>query len=191
MMRFLTLFSLFSTSSHALQKAYFAGGCFWCMEAPFEKQKGVTSVISGFTGGPESSPTYNDVSSGKTGHTEAVEITFDEKQITYKELLDIFWKQIDPTDAKGQFVDRGAQYRPGIFYVDEKQKQQAEQSKQDLMTSKVFKKPIVAEITPFTSFHPAEDYHQDYYKKNPLRYKFYRHRSGRDQFLERFWKKNR
>ena len=188
-MKLLTLFTLFNTQAHALQKAYFAGGCFWCMEAPFEKQKGVTSVISGFTGGSEPSPSYKDVSSGKTSHTEAVEITFDEKQITYQQLLDIFWKQIDPTDTSGQFVDRGSHYRPGIFYTNKEQKFEAEKSKENLVAKKIFSKPIKTEITPFTSFHPAEQYHQDYYKKNPIRYQFYRLRSGRDQFLKKFWKK--
>ena len=182
---------LTTTQAMALQKTYFAGGCFWCMEPPFEKEAGVISVISGYTGGPEKSPSYKQVAGGKTGHTEAIEITFDEEKISYQKLLDIFWQQIDPTDNQGQFVDRGRQYRPGIFYVDEKQKKLAEKSKQVLMDKKLFKGPIQVEITPFKAFYPAEDYHQDYYKKNPMSYYFYRNRSGRDQKLKKIWKKDR
>lgn len=174
-------------SAFAVQKAYFAGGCFWCMEAPFEKQAGVVSVISGYTGGKIKSPTYRQVSGGQTAHTEAVEISFDEQKITYQQLLAIFWRQIDPTDDTGQFVDRGAQYRPGIFYVNKQQQALAEKSRQELSQRKIFKRPIKTEITPFTAFYPAEDYHQDYYQKNPVRYRFYRHRSGRDQFLQKVW----
>ena len=171
----------------ATEKAYFAGGCFWCMEPPFEKASGVISVISGYTGGKEKSPSYQQVSRGKTGHTEAIQVTFDEQKITYLELLAIFWRQIDPTDNKGQFVDRGPQYRPGIFYTDEKQKAQAEKSRQDLSNNKIFQRPIQTEITPFQAFYPAENDHQDYYKKNPIRYRFYRLRSGRDSFLKKTW----
>lgn len=189
-MKFLVLFiSLFGiVISMAADKAYFAGGCFWCMESPFEKEKGVLSVVSGFTGGSERFPSYKDVAAGKTGHTESIEITFDPSKITYARLLEIFWRQIDPTDNRGQFVDRGSQYRPGIFYVNEKQKVLAEQSKNNLASKKIFDHPIIVEITPFKSFYPAEEYHQDYYKKNPLRYRYYRYRSGRDQFLQKKWK---
>ena len=176
-----------SIPAHALQKAYFAGGCFWCMEAPFEKQSGVISAISGYAGGEEKSPSYKDVSAGRTGHAEAIEITFDESKITYRQLLEIFWRQIDPTDDGGQFVDRGRQYRSEIFYVGEQQRAQAEQSKRELEQKNVFKKPIKTKITPFSTFYSAEDYHQDYYKKNPIRYRYYRYRSGRDQFLRKVW----
>ena len=169
------------------QKVYFAGGCFWCMEAPFEKQEGVLSVVSGYAGGKEKAPTYKQVSSGKTGHVEAIEVAFDPKKVSYEKLLEIFWRQIDPTDNGGQFADRGRQYRPVIFYQGEAQKGLAEKSKVALEEKKVFKKPILTEIVPFTSFYAAEDYHQDYYRKNPLRYKFYRYRSGRDQFLKKIW----
>ena len=188
-MKFLIpLFSLASTSvSLALDKAYFAGGCFWCMEAPFEKEPGVLSVISGFTGGHKPSPSYKDVSNGQTGHTEAIEILFDSNKTSYTRLLEIFWRQVDPTDNKGQFVDRGYQYRPGIFYVNDQQKTLAEKSRDELVRKKIFNCPLTIEITRFKSFHPAENYHQDYYKKNPLRYHYYRYRSGRDQFLEKAW----
>ena len=171
----------------ATEKAYFAGGCFWCMEPPFEKSLGVLSVVSGYTGGKEKSPTYQQVSRGKTGHTEAIQVTFDEKKITYPQLLAIFWRQIDPTDNRGQFVDRGPQYRPGIFYVNKEQKAQAEKSRQNLSEKKIFSAPIQIEITSFEAFYPAEDYHQDYYKKNPIRYRFYRRRSRRDIFLKKVW----
>lgn len=172
------------------EKATFAGGCFWCMEAPFEKLDGVKSVISGFTGGTKANPTYEESSSGTTGHTEAVEVTFDPEKVSYDKLLDTFWRSMDPTDAGGQFADRGGQYRPGIFFHSEAQKKAAEASKEALAKSKRFgDKPIVVEITKAGPFYPAEEYHQDYYKKNPLRYKFYRHGSGRDAFLEKVWGK--
>jgi peptide methionine sulfoxide reductase msrA/msrB len=171
-----------------LEKATFAGGCFWCMESPFEKLHGVKEVISGYTGGHKKTPTYKEVSSGTTGHLESVEITFDPSVISYDNLLDVFWRQIDPTDAGGQFVDRGGQYRSAIFYHSAEQKRLAEMSKRKLAASGIFHKPIVTEILPATTFYKAEDYHQDYYKKNPLRYKFYRFSSGRDQFLEKTWK---
>ncbi len=167
--------------------AIFAGGCFWCMEPPFEKLPGVLSVTSGYTGGNTVDPTYKEVSAGRTGHTEAIEIVFDPSQVSYPQLLEILWMNIDPTDGKGQFVDRGNQYRSGIFYLNEEQRVQAEASKQKLERSGRFDKPIVTEIVPATTFYPAEEYHQDYYKKNPLRYKFYRYNSGRDRFLEKAW----
>jgi peptide methionine sulfoxide reductase msrA/msrB len=173
----------------SLQKATFAGGCFWCTEADFEKLPGVVKVISGYTGGTKENPTYEEVSSGTTGHVEAVQVYYDPSKITYEELLDYFWKHVDPTDAGGQFVDRGSQYRSAIFYHDEEQKRLAEKSKEALGKSGRFKKPIVTEILKFTKFYEAEDYHQDYYKTHPLKYKFYRYRSGRDQFLEKVWGK--
>lgn len=172
-----------------LAVATFAGGCFWCTESDFEKLPGVVEVISGYSGGQEADPTYEQVSAGQTGHLEAVQVRYDPARIGYAQLLDWFWRHIDPTDAGGQFVDRGGQYRSAIFYHDQEQRLLAEQSKAKLTDSGVFKKPVVTEIRPFTSFYPAEDYHQDYYKVNPLRYKYYRHGSGRDQFLERTWGK--
>lgn len=170
-----------------LEKATFAGGCFWCMEPPFEKLNGVVEVIAGYTGGEKGSPTYEEVSSGTTGHYEAIQIIYDPEKVTYEELLDVFWKQIDPTDAGGSFVDRGQQYGSAIFYHDDKQKRLAELSKEKLGKSGVFKKPIATKILEFKVFYKAEDYHQDYYKKNPIRYKFYRSRSGRDKFINEVW----
>ena len=169
-----------------LKVATFAGGCFWCTEADFEKALGVKAV-SGDTGGTKENPTYQEVSSGSTGHVEAVQVYYDPSQVTYEKLLDTFWRHIDPTDPGGQFVDRGSQYRSVIFYHDEEQKELAEKSKEALSKSRKFSKPIVTEILKFTRFYEAEEYHQDYYKKNPLRYKFYRYNSGRDQFLKKVW----
>jgi peptide methionine sulfoxide reductase msrA/msrB len=173
----------------SLRKATFAGGCFWCTEADFEKLHGVVKVISGYTGGNKENPAYEEVSSGTTGHVEAVQVYYDPSKITYEELLDYFWKHVDPTDGGGQFVDRGAQYRSVIFYHDEDQKRSAEKSKEALSKSGKFNKPIVTEILKFTRFYEAEDYHQDYYKTHSLKYKFYRFGSGRDQFLEKTWGK--
>jgi peptide methionine sulfoxide reductase msrA/msrB len=170
-----------------LAKATFAGGCFWCTESDFEKLPGVKAVISGYSGGEEANPTYSQVSGGQTGHLESVQVHYDPAEITYAQLLDWFWRHVDPTDGGGQFVDRGRQYRSAIFYHHEEQRHLAEESKQKLEASGVFKKPIATEIRPFKAFYPAEDYHQDYYKHNPLRYRYYRHGSGRDQFLERTW----
>jgi peptide methionine sulfoxide reductase msrA/msrB len=169
------------------EKATFAGGCFWCMVPPFEKLDGVIKVVSGYTGGHKENPAYEEVSSGTTGHVESIQITFDPAKISYEKLLDVFWHQIDPTDAGGQFVDRGQQYRSVIFYHDAKQKAQAVKSRDELQRNGPFKKPIVTEIIPAIRFYPAEDYHQDYHKKNPVRYKFYRYNSGRDQFLKSSW----
>ena len=169
------------------EKATFAGGCFWCMETPFEKLDGVTEVISGYTGGKKVNPTYEEVSYGGTGHLESVQIIYDPSKITYSELLDVFWKQIDPTDPNGQFVDRGSQYRSAIFYHNDEQKGLAEKSKEELDESGKFGKPIVTEIIMASAFYKAEEYHQDYYKKNPIRYKFYRYNSGRDQYLKKIW----
>ena len=169
------------------EKATFAGGCFWCMETPFEKLDGVTEVISGYTGGKKVNPTYEEVSYGGTGHLESVQIIYDPSKITYSELLDVFWKQIDPTDPNGQFVDRGSQYRSAIFYHNDEQKGFAEKSKEELDKSGKFRKPVVTEIILASTFYKAEEYHQDYYKKNPIRYKFYRYNSGRDQYLKKIW----
>ena len=170
-----------------LKTATFAGGCFWCVESDFEKVDGVVEAVSGYTGGSQPDPTYKEVSAGGTDHAEAVQVRYDPVKITYKELLDVFWRQVDPTDAGGQFVDRGSQYRTAIFYHDEEQKRIAEESKAALEKSGRFSKPIVTEIVPLGEFYAAEEYHQDYYDKNPLRYKFYRMGSGRDQFLNRTW----
>jgi peptide methionine sulfoxide reductase msrA/msrB len=173
-----------------LRVATFAGGCFWCTEADFEKLPGVIKVVSGYTGGKRENPTYEQVSSGGTGHVEAIQVYYDPTRVTYEELLDYFWKHIDPTDSGGQFVDRGSQYRSAIFYHDEEQKQLAEKSREDLNRSGKFDKPIATEIVKFTRFYEAEDYHQDYYKKSSLKYKFYRFNSGRDQFLTSTWGKD-
>jgi peptide methionine sulfoxide reductase msrA/msrB len=171
------------------EKATFAGGCFWCMEPPIEKLDGVKEVISGYAGGHKENPTYEEVSAGTTGHFESVEVIYDPGKISYIKLLDVFWRQIDPTDAGGQFVDRGSSYKSAIFYHNEEQKRLAEESKEELAKSGRFGKPIVTEILPAGPFYRAEEYHQGYYKKNPIRYKFYRFNSGRDQFLKRVWVK--
>jgi peptide methionine sulfoxide reductase msrA/msrB len=170
-----------------LRVATFAGGCFWCTESDFEKVPGVVKVISGYTGGQKENPTYEEVSSGTTGHVEAVQVYYDPAKVTYQDLLDVFWRHIDPTDDGGQFVDRGSQYRSAIFYHDEEQKTLAEKSKAQLAASGRFAEPIVMTIRKFTKFYEAEDYHQDYYKKHSLKYRYYRWRSGRDQFLEKVW----
>jgi peptide methionine sulfoxide reductase msrA/msrB len=170
-----------------VKKATFAGGCFWCMEPPFEKLGGVTEVVAGYTGGYKGNPTYEEVSSGTTGHVEAIQITYDPSKISYSELLQVFWRQIDPTDPDGQFVDRGKQYRTVIFYHNDEQRRLAEGSKEEIERSGRFEKPIVTEIVKVGEFYRAEEYHQDFYKKNPIRYKYYRYRSGRDQFLKRVW----
>ncbi len=170
-----------------LEEATFAGGCFWCTESDFEKIDGVVEVISGYTGGHKENPTYEEVSSGGTGHVEAIKVVYDPMKVTYKKLLDIFWMHVDPTDSGGQFVDRGPQYRTAIFYHNDAQKQLAEKSREELNGSGRFDKPIVTEIVKSSEFYKAEDYHQDYYKENPIRYKYYRYRSGRDQFLKKVW----
>ena len=171
----------------ALEKATFAGGCFWCMEPPYDGLEGVVSVTSGYTGGQKKNPTYEEVSAGTTGHAEAVQIVYDPKKITYAKLLDIFWRNIDPLAKDRQFCDTGSQYRSAIFYHNEEQKRLAEASKKTLEQSKRFKGPIYMEIVPASEFYPAEEYHQKYYKKNPLRYKFYRFNCGRDQRLKELW----
>ena len=167
--------------------ATFAGGCFWCMEPPFDKLEGVISTTSGYTGGHKDNPTYKEVSRGGTGHAEAVQIIYDPDKVSYAELLDTFWHNIDPTTASGQFCDRGDQYRSEIFYQDATQQQQALASKQALDELKPFTAPVVTGISAASTFYPAEEYHQDYYQKNPLRYKFYRHGCGRDKRLEELW----
>lgn len=171
------------------EKATFAGGCFWCIEGAFDDVPGVQKAISGYTGGKIPHPTYEQVGSGTTGHLESVEVQFDPAVVSYKQLLQIFWRQIDPTDAGGQFVDRGTQYRTAIFYHNEAQRQDAEYSKKELNKSGLFDKPIVTEIRAAAEFYPAEDYHQDYHKTCPLKYKLYRAGSGRDQFIEKIWDK--
>ncbi len=167
--------------------ATFAGGCFWCVEAGLEKLPGVIDVISGYTDGQVENPTYEQVSAGTSGHVEAVQVHYDPSQVSYEVLIESFWRQIDPTDGGGQFSDRGPQYRPVIFYHDDEQKVAAERSRQSLDASGRFTKPVATDIRPLARFYPAEEYHQDYYKKNPLRYKYYRYGSGRDQFLEKSW----
>ena len=167
--------------------ATLAGGCFWCMEPPFEKLEGVVRVTSGYSGGTETNPTYREVASGMTGHAESVKIVYDPKKISYEEILNVFWMNIDPTQADGQFADRGEQYRTVIFYHDDEQKMKAEESKKKLEESGKFDRPIVTSIEPFKSFYKAEDYHQDYYKKNPVHYKMYKKGSGREGFIKRTW----
>ena len=178
-----------SVSENKLEKATFAGGCFWCMQPPFDKLDGVVSTTVGYCGGKEENPTYKQVSAGRTGHAEAVEILYDPSRVSYTELLNVFWMNIDPTQENGQFADIGAQYRTAIFYHSEEQKRLAETSKQELKNTGRFSKEIVTEIVPATPFYRAEEYHQDYYKKNPLRYKIYRYGSGRDDYLVRKWGK--
>jgi len=168
-------------------KAIFAGGCFWCEETAFEGVSGVVSVTSGFTGGQKKNPTYEEVSSGSTGHAESVEVVFDPAKISYDKLLDIFWHNVDPFDGGGQFCDRGTQYRSAIFYLDEAQRQAAEASKAKLEEQPRFKGKIVTQIVPASTFYPAEEYHQDFYKKNPVRYNQYRLGCGRDARLKQIW----
>jgi peptide-methionine (S)-S-oxide reductase len=171
------------------EKATFAGGCFWCMEPPFDELPGVISTTSGYTGGRTKNPTYEQVSAGITGHAESVEVLFDPAKITYARLLDVFWKNIDPLTANRQFCDSGTQYRSGIYYHTEEQKRLAEASKKALEDSGRFKQPLVTEIVAATAFYPAEDYHQDYYKKNPIRFKYYKYNCGRARRLEELWGK--
>ncbi|SDJ10981.1 peptide-methionine (S)-S-oxide reductase MsrA [Salimicrobium halophilum] len=171
--------------------ATLAGGCFWCMEPPFEKLKGIHSVVSGYTGGDVENPTYEEVSAGGTGHIEAVQVYYDPDVITYEEVLDVFWRQINPTDDEGQFVDRGYQYTTAIFYHNEKQKEIAENSKQELEESGRFDSDIVTPVRQAETFWRAEEYHQDYYKKNEWRYDYYRDNSGRDDYLNETWGEDR
>ena len=174
-------------STHQLERATFAGGCFWCMEPPFTALPGVISVMPGYTGGTNANPTYEDVSGGATGHAEAVQILYDPAKVSYEQLLETFWKNIDPTQADGQFVDRGSQYRTAIFTHTEAQARLAQASKARLAQSEKFTKPIVTEVVPASTFYPAEDYHQAYYKKNPMRYQLYKAGSGREGYLKRTW----
>ncbi|NQT58298.1 MAG: peptide-methionine (S)-S-oxide reductase MsrA [Bacteroidetes bacterium] len=185
---FLLLVPMSTIAQKNYAKATFAGGCFWCMESPFEKLEGVIDVVSGYTGGHKENPKYKEVSAGGTGHGEAVQILYDPSKITYSELLDVFWRQVDPTDPGGQFVDRGDQYGTAIFYHNEEQRALAEKSKEALEKSGIYEKPILTKIRKASKFYKAEDYHQDYHKKNPLRYKLYRFHSGRDKYLKKVWK---
>ncbi|HET7577737.1 MAG TPA: peptide-methionine (S)-S-oxide reductase MsrA [Bacillales bacterium] len=173
--------------SEKRELATFAGGCFWCMVSPFEEMPGIHKVVSGYTGGHKENPTYEEVCSGTTGHVEAVQITFDPEIFPYEKLLSVYWPQIDPTDPGGQFVDRGSSYETAIFYHNEEQKQLAEESKKELEESGRFDKPVATKILPAGPFYEAEDYHQDYHKKNPLHYKRYREGSGRDPFIRENW----
>jgi peptide-methionine (S)-S-oxide reductase len=171
----------------ALENAVFAMGCFWCAETAFEGKPGVTSVVSGYSGGNERNPTYEEVSSDRTGHRESIKVTFDPSKTTYERLLEIFWRNVDPTQGDGQFCDHGPQYRAAVFAVNETQRKRAEASKRKLIESKRFSKPIVTDVLPFKSFWPAEAYHQDYYKKSPIRYHSYRLGCGRDKRLRELW----
>lgn len=189
-----TLFSLIlfiiagNSSAWATEKkATFAGGCFWCMEPPYDKLEGVISTTAGYTGGHTKNPTYEEVSAGKTGHAEAVRIIYDPAKISYAQLLDVFWHNIDPLTPNQQFCDQGAQYRAAVFYHNQKQQRLAKTSKAALAQSGRFSQPIVVEIESATEFYPAEEYHQNYYQKNPIRYKFYRFTCGRDQRLDALW----
>lgn len=174
-------------AAHA--KATFAGGCFWCMEPPYDKLPGVVSTTSGYMGGKTRNPTYEQVSSGGTGHAEVVQVIYDPKKVSYDKLLEVYWRNVDPTQRDGQFCDHGSQYRTAIFFHDGEQKRAADASKAVLLKKKPFPGEIVTEITSATEFYPAEDYHQDYYRKNPVRYKFYRSGCGRDARLKELWGK--
>lgn len=174
-------------SESGLKNATFAGGCFWCVESDFEKQYGVFEVISGYSGGDGENPTYEEVSSGTTGYRESVQVFYNPKIISYSELVDVFWRHVNPLDSGGQFVDRGFQYTPAIFYNNEEEKEIAEKSRELLDKSEKYELPIATSIIEFKNFYPAEEYHQDYYMKNSLKYKFYRFNSGRDLYLEEIW----
>jgi peptide-methionine (S)-S-oxide reductase len=170
-------------------KAYFAGGCFWCMEEAFEKVEGVSSVISGYIGGTVADPSYEAVSAGRTGHAEAVEVIYDPAKVSYQKLLDAFWLNVDPITLNAQFCDHGSQYRSAIFFQTDEEKRASDTSKQAIEQSKRFKEPIVTQIVMASQFYPAEEYHQDFYKKNPVRYKFYKYNCGRAKRLEELWGK--
>jgi peptide-methionine (S)-S-oxide reductase len=186
------LLAAMGSAGHAAEqaKAVFAGGCFWCMEEAFEKVEGVVSVTSGYMGGTKTNPTYEEVSAGNTGHAESVEVVYDPAKVSYQKLLDHFWKNVDPLTPNAQFCDHGSQYRAVIFYGNEEEKRQAEASKQAIEQSKRFTEPIVTQIAMASKFYPAEDYHQDFYKKNPIRYKFYKTSCGRVNRLEMLWGKS-
>jgi peptide-methionine (S)-S-oxide reductase len=173
----------------ALAKAYFAGGCFWCMEEAFEKVEGVVSVVSGYMGGSVSNPTYEQVSAGGTGHAESVEVSYDPAKVSYQKLLEVFWHNVDPVTPNAQFCDHGNQYRSVVFYGTDEERQLAEESKFAIERSKRFSQPIVTQLVKALTFYPAEDQHQDYYKKNPIRYKYYKFGCGRTQRLEALWGK--
>ena len=175
------------TDGDGLSEATFAGGCFWCMEPPFDQLPGVVSTTSGYTGGDRKDPTYEQVSAGGSGHVEALRVVYDLAKIRYEKLLEVYWRNVDPLDAGGQFCDRGGQYRAAVFYHNEEQKRLAEQSK--TAVERQLRRPVATEIHPAAEFYPAEGYHQDYYRKNPLRYKLYRYQCGRDQRLEALWGK--
>ena len=170
-------------------KAYFAGGCFWCMEEAFEKLEGVLSVTSGYMGGTVANPSYEAVSAGRTGHAESVEVVYDPAKVSYQKLLDAFWHNVDPITPNAQFCDHGSQYRSAVFFQTDEEKRAADISKQSIEQSSRFKEPIVTQIVPAAQFYPAEEYHQDFYKKNPLRYKLYKYNCGRASRLEELWEK--
>jgi peptide methionine sulfoxide reductase msrA/msrB len=178
-----------ASAATATETAILAGGCFWCIEADFEKLDGVTDVISGYIGGQIKNPTYQQVSSGNTGHIESVRVSYDPRLINYSQILDFFWRHIDPTRDDGQFCDRGKQYRPAIFYQNDQQQKAAVASMQNIEKIKPFKQPLKVELIKASEFYPAEEYHQDYYKKNPLRYNYYRFSCRRDARVEELWKK--
>lgn len=171
-------------------KAYFAGGCFWCMEEAFDKVDGVIAVVSGYMGGTVGNPTYEQVSAGQTGHAESVEVSYDPAKVTYQKLLEAFWRNVDPLTPNAQFCDHGSQYRSVIFYGSEDEKRTAEESKMEIERSKRFSTPIVTQLVQASTFYPAEEYHQDFYKKNPIRYKYYKFSCGRAQRLEALWGKS-
>ncbi len=174
-------------ATSSLANATFAGGCFWCMEEVFEGVEGVVSVVSGYTGGRKANPTYEEVSDGWTGHAEAIELQFDPAKVSYGRLLEVFWQNVDPTTPDRQFCDRGHQYRTAVFYHDQEQRRLVEESQWNIEQTKRFEEPIVTEIVAASTFYPAEEYHQDFYKKNPIRYKFYKFNCGRTQRLEDLW----
>ncbi|WP_455244639.1 peptide-methionine (S)-S-oxide reductase MsrA [Petrachloros mirabilis] len=178
-----------ATDTPKLARAYFAGGCFWCMEEAFEKVEGVVEVVSGYMGGTAKNPSYEEVSSGRTGHAESVEVRYDSSKVAYAQLLETFWRNVDPITADAQFCDHGNQYRSVIFYRGEEQQRAAQESKQAIEQSKRFAAPIVTQVTSASEFYPAEEYHQDFYKKNPIRYKYYKFTCGRAQRLETLWGK--
>jgi peptide-methionine (S)-S-oxide reductase len=179
-----------ATDSGATAKAYFAGGCFWCMEEAFEKVDGVIEAVSGYMGGTVKNPSYEEVSSGRTGHAESVEVRYDPAKVTYTQLLEAFWRNVDPVTPNAQFCDHGTQYRAAIFYQGNEQRRLAEESKRAIEQSKRFAQPIVTEVVAASEFYPAEEYHQDFYKKNPIRYKYYKFSCGRAQRLESLWDKS-
>lgn len=185
----MTLSSSGDTAATAPAKAYFAGGCFWCMEEAFEKVKGVVSVVSGYMGGTVADPTYEQVSAGRTGHAEAVEVSYDPAKVSYQRLLDTFWRNVDPVTPNAQFCDHGSQYRSAVFFGTEEEQRLAEESKSSIERSERLSAPIVTQLLKASTFYPAEEYHQEYYKKNPVRYKYYKFSCGRAQRLEALWGK--